>query len=129
HNVFSLSKPHDFDSGLFKAGQAYTKVFSKPGAVQVLCNIHASMMGYIVVVDSPWYTQADASGTFVIRGVPAGAYDLEAWHEGSSQVARTRITVGVDGLRGLAVRLNADRRAPTSVPDKYGKDRQLQLGY
>ena len=129
HNVFSLSKPNDFDSGLFKAGQTYARTFSKAGPVQVLCNIHSSMMGYVVVVDSPWYTQADVSGTFVIRGVPAGAYDLEAWHEGSSQIARSRITVGADGLRGLNVRLNADRRGPVVVPDKFGKERPLQAGH
>jgi plastocyanin len=129
HNVFSLSRPNDFDSGLFKAGQSYSKTFNKPGPVQLLCNIHASMLGYVVVVDSPWYGQADNSGAFVIRGVPPGQYDLESWHEGSSQIGRTRITVGADGLRGVAVRVSGDRRAPAAVPDKYGKDRQLQLGY
>jgi plastocyanin len=129
HNVFSLSRPNDFDSGLFKAGQSYSKTFNKAGPVQLLCNIHASMLGYVVVVDSPWYGQADNSGTFVIRGVPPGQYDLESWHEGSSQIGHSRITVGADGLRGVAVRVSGDRRAPAAVPDKYGKDRQLQLGY
>jgi plastocyanin len=129
HNVFSLSKPNDFDSGLFKAGQSYAKTFTKAGPVQVLCNIHASMLGYVVVVDSPWYGQADSSGAFAIRGVPPGEYELEAWHEGSSQLSKTKVTVGSDGLRGLTVRVSGDRRSPASVPDKYGKDRQVQLGY
>ena len=129
HNVFSLSRPNDFDSGLFKAGQSYAKTFSKPGPVQVLCNIHASMLGYVVVVDTPWYGQADATGTFAIRGVPPGEYELEAWHEGSSQLARSHVTVGNEGLRGLSVHVSGDRRAPAAVPDKYGKDRQVQLGY
>jgi plastocyanin len=129
HNVFSLSRPNDFDSGLFKAGQSYAKTFSKPGPVQLLCNIHASMLGYVVVVDSPWYGQADGSGAFVIRGVPPGQYDLESWYEGSSQIGKTRITVGADGLRGVAIKVSGDRRTPASVPDKYGKERQLQLGY
>ena len=129
HNVFSLSRPNDFDSGLFKAGQSYSKTFSKAGPVQLLCNIHASMLGYVVVVDSPWYGQADASGAFAIRNVPPGQYDLESWHEGSSQIGKTRITVGPEGLRGVAIKVSGDRRAPAAVPDKYGKDRQLQLGY
>jgi plastocyanin len=129
HNVFSLSRPNDFDSGLYKAGQSYSKTFSKAGAVQVLCNIHASMLGYVVVVDSPWYGQADGRGNFTIRGVPPGDYDLETWHEASSQILRQKITVGSDGLRGVAVRVSGDKRAPSTVPDKYGKDRQVQLGY
>ena len=69
---FSLSRPNDFDSGLYKAGQSFTKTFGKPGPVQILCNIHASMLGYVVVVDTPWYGQADSSGAFTIRGVPPG---------------------------------------------------------
>ena len=129
HNVFSLSRPNDFDSGLYKAGQSFSKSFPRPGPVQILCNIHASMLGYVVVVDSPWYGQADSGGAFVIRGVPPGDYDLETWHEGSSKTIRQKISVGVEGLRGIAVRVGGDRRAPAAVPDKYGKQRQVQLGY
>jgi hypothetical protein len=129
HNVFSLSRPNDFDSGLYKAGQSYSKSFGKPGPVQILCNIHASMLAYVVVVDSPWYGQADSSGAFVIRGVPPGEYDLETWHEGSSRTVRQKVSVGVEGLRGISVRVGGDRRLPAAVPDKYGKQRQVQLGY
>ncbi len=129
HNVFSLSKPNDFDSGLFKAGQSYTKTFPKAGPVQLLCNIHASMLGYVVVVDTPWYGQADAGGAFAIRGVPAGDYEVEVWHEAATQTSKSRLTVGPDGVRGLQVKVSGDRRPPAAVPDKYGKDRQLQLGY
>jgi plastocyanin len=129
HNVFSLSRPNDFDSGLYKAGQSYSKTFNKAGPVQVLCNIHASMLGYVVVVDSPWYGQADGRGTFTIRGVPPGDYDLEAWHEAASQTIRQKVSVGNEGLRNITVRVSGDKRAPTTVPDKYGKDRQVQLGY
>ena len=53
-----------------------------PGAVQLLCNIHSSMIGYVYVVDSPYYAQADGSGAFTIKGVPPGEYDVEVWHEG-----------------------------------------------
>jgi hypothetical protein len=129
HNVFSLSRPNDFDSGLYKAGQSYSKTFVKTGPVQILCNIHASMLGYVVVVDTPWYGQADGSGAFIIRGVPPGDYELEAWHEGASKTIRQKVTVGMDGARGITVRVPGDRRAPSAVPDKYGKQRQVQLGY
>ncbi len=129
HNVFSLSRPNDFDAGLYKGGQSYSRTFNEPGAVQILCNIHASMLAYVVVVDTPWYAQAGGSGQFSIRGVPPGEYVLEAWHESSSGNAQTKIAVGRDGLRGVEVQLAGNRRAPAFVPDKYGKPRQAQLGY
>jgi plastocyanin len=129
HNVFSLGKPNDFDTGLYKQGATYDQVFKKPGPVQLLCNIHSSMIGYVFVVDSPYYAQADGAGAFTIRGVPPGEYDVEVWHEGSSKNTRQRVTVGIDGVRGLDLRIGGDRRPPAFVPDKSGKPRQSHLGY
>lgn len=129
HNVFSLSAPGPFDTGLYKAGGSYSQKFAKPGAVQLLCNIHASMSGYIYVVDSPYYTQANEDGAFVIRNVPHGEYELSAWHEASLHLIRKRVTVGADGVSGVTLTIPADRTPPAFTPDKYGKPRQPNLGY
>ncbi len=129
HDVFSLSKPNDFDSGLFSGGNSYEKVFHAPGAAQILCNIHASMLGYIVVVDTPWYAQAGRDGRFRIREVPPGKYRMFAWHEASSSIATSDIVVGEGGASDLVVRVAGDVKPDNLVPDKYGKPRQRQLGY
>ena len=129
HNVFSLSKPNDFDTGLYRQGASYSQVFKKAGPVQILCNIHSSMLGYVYVVDTPYYTQADGAGAFTIKGVPPGEYELSIWHEGSSKELHQRVTVGVDGVRSLEIKVAGDRGAPTFLPDKSGKPRQSQLGY
>ena len=129
HDVFSLTKPNEFDSGLFDSSKPYQKVFRSAGAVQVLCNIHASMLGYIVVVDTPWYGQAGRDGRFHIRGVPPGKYQWFAWHEASSKVESNNISVGDAGVDDLTVRVGGDVRPANLVPDKYGKPRQRQLGY
>jgi plastocyanin len=126
HNVFSLSASHPFDGGLSKTGQSFSRTFSKPGAVEILCNIHASEQGHVVVIDSPWYTEANSRGAFVVRGLPPGDYDLEAWHESASQVSRMRIRVGVDGLRGVAVKVGAAKDSNArrgGAPDKTGQPR------
>jgi plastocyanin len=129
HNVFSLSRPNDFDTGLYKQGGSSEQTFRKAGPVQLLCNIHSSMLGYVYVVDSPWYAQADAAGAFTIKGVPPGEYDVEVWHEGASKTTKQRVSVGADGVRGLELRVGGDRRPPAFVPDKSGKPRQSHLGY
>jgi plastocyanin len=129
HNVFSLAKPNDFDTGLYKQGTGYTQTFKKAGPVQLLCNIHSSMIGYVYVVDTPYYAQADGTGAFTIKGVPPGDYDVEVWHEASSKTTKQRVSVGADGVRGLALKVGGDRRPPAFVPDKSGKPRQSHLGY
>jgi plastocyanin len=129
HNIFSLSKPNDFDTGLYKQGATYQQTFKRAGVVQILCNIHSSMLGVIVVVDTPYYAQADGSGAFTIKGVPPGDYELRAWHEAASKLPEQRLSVGPGGTRGLSLQVGGDKRSPQFVPDKSGKPRQSHIGY
>jgi hypothetical protein len=125
HNVFSLNPK--FDTGLSKAGVATPVKFDKPGVVELLCNIHATMIGYLVVVDSPWYAVADGSGAFSIKNVPPGEYDAQVWHENAAAPVKKKVTVA-EGAQ-LAFTVPADKRANPFPPDKYGRPRQQQLGY
>ncbi len=129
HNVFSLSDAEKFDTGLYASGLSYSQTFDKPGAVELLCNIHASMVGYVVVVDTPYYAQPRGNGTFTITNVPPGRYELSAWHEAAAKVVKLAIQVREGGASGIAVKIPNDRVPLVVVPDKYGKPRQPQLGY
>lgn len=128
HNVFSLSKPNDFDLGLYKSGAARDFVFKSPGPVNLLCNIHSAMGGYVYVVPSPWFGQADATGRFTIKNVPEGKYVLEIWHEHSLRGVTAEVAVA-QGMAELSFTVDGDKRPPAFVPDKAGKPRQPQLGY
>jgi plastocyanin len=128
HDVFSLSKPNDFDLGLYKGGTVRVRQFNAPGPVELLCNIHATMQAWVYVVDSPWYGMADASGAFSIRSVPAGNYLLKAWHPSSAKVTEQPLRVEPD-LAPVQVAVGGGRGNAPFVPDKYGKPRQVQLGY
>ncbi len=128
HNVFSLTKPNDFDLGLYKGGTTRNHAFDAPGAVQLLCNIHSAMIGWIYVVDTPWFGQADATGKFTIKGIPPGEYRLSVWHEAASKLVEKKVRVH-ENSEPLALLIDADKAAPAFVPDKSGKPRQPQLGY
>jgi plastocyanin len=79
HNVFSFSKPNDFDLGSYPRGISRSVTFRYPGLVRIYCSIHESMSASVFVVPTPWHALADADGSFAIRGVPAGAWRLRAW--------------------------------------------------
>ena len=81
HNVFSLSKPKTFDLGNYPKDQTQTVTFPKPGIVFVHCHLHPNMAAVIVVSPNQWSTKADADGRFTLPGVPAGRYQVVAWHK------------------------------------------------
>ncbi|HWD19127.1 MAG TPA: carboxypeptidase regulatory-like domain-containing protein [Verrucomicrobiae bacterium] len=82
HNVFSKSDASSFDLELYKKGDpAKEVVFDKPGKVDVFCSIHARMSCVVLVLENPCFSLADANGRYTITNVPAGSYQLVAWHE------------------------------------------------
>src|SRR6266496_1203761 len=79
HNVFSLSKPKTFDLGNYPKDHTRMITFSKPGIVFVDCHLHPNMAGVIVVTPNKWSAKADATGRFLLSGVPPGSYRVVAW--------------------------------------------------
>ena len=53
------------------------------GIVELLCNVHPEMSGYIIVSPTPYFAQTDSAGSFKIDNIPDGKYTVVAWHEGS----------------------------------------------
>ena len=84
HNVFSLSKAKRFDLGRYAAGESKRITFEKPGIVRVFCEIHSHMNAYILVFNHPYFAVSDDEGRYHIDNVPAGTYNVIAWHEGTS---------------------------------------------
>ncbi len=81
HNIFSLSKPKEFDLGSYDKGESRSVVFSKPGIVYVYCHLHPNMSATVVVAPNRWFAQSDAAGHYRIPNVPPGHYTLVAWHK------------------------------------------------
>ena len=76
HNAFSTSKDNAFDVGLYGQGDAQAVTFSKVGYVRVYCNVHHSMIGHILVLDTPYFVRPDSKRNFRLADVPAGEGDL-----------------------------------------------------
>lgn len=75
HNVFAVGA-ETFNLGTWGPGASREKTLTHPGEIALLCSIHPEMSAYIYVVDSPYFTKPDASGSFTIKDVPPGSYTL-----------------------------------------------------
>ncbi len=81
HNVFSISEAKRFNLGLYSRGMVRRLKFERPGVVDLLCNVHLEMSGFIVVVKNPYFARTSSDGAFRIDGIPAGRHQLRYWHE------------------------------------------------
>jgi plastocyanin len=80
HNVFSYSSAQRFDLGRYPQGESKSVRFDEPGIVRVYCEVHETMRSAVIVAENPFHALVDEAGTFTIRGVPAGHWQLEIWH-------------------------------------------------
>jgi plastocyanin len=81
HHVYSFSPAKKFELKLYIGTPAQPVLFDRPGVVVLGCNIHDQMVGWILVVPTPYYARTGADGRAVIDA-PAGRYRLRSWHPG-----------------------------------------------
>ena len=80
HHVYSFSPAKKFEIKLYAGTPAAPVLFDQPGVAVLGCNIHDQMVGWVVVLDTPYFAQTDAQGQSLLEGMPAGAHQLRAWH-------------------------------------------------
>ncbi|MCM2317594.1 MAG: hypothetical protein NDJ92_20780 [Thermoanaerobaculia bacterium] len=128
HNLFSVSRPNDFDLGFYKRGTSMTKKFDHPGVVNVYCNVHPDMSAVVHVVTTPYFTKPNAQGAWRINGVVPGNYRLNAWNEiGGSVIADVEVkATGVVGQLDLTI--DSRRHKRTQHLNKEGKPYSTRTG-
>jgi plastocyanin len=120
HNVFSTTAGALFDLQSYGSGVSKSNQFKKAGAFAIYCNVHAKMTGHVVVVNTPWFTQAGNDGRWEIPKVPAGKYTLTVWHERAKPVV-SEIDVPAAGLAALEPKLDASGFKEAPHLNKFGK--------
>ena len=80
HNVFSISEAKRFNLGLYGRGTVRSIRFDQPGVVELLCNVHQEMSGYIVVLKNPFFAVATNGKKYRIENVPPGERRVRCWH-------------------------------------------------
>jgi plastocyanin len=118
HNAFSTSKNNAFDVGLYSQGEGHTVTFEHAGYVRVYCNVHHSMIGHILVLDTPYFTHPDAQGHFKLANLPEEPGDLVVWHD-RAKPWHIKATPGETVASNVLVDLNL-RRIPQHM-NKFGK--------
>ncbi len=83
HNIKAVpTKNRGFNISQPTEGMKTTRTFNTPEVmVPLQCNVHGWMNAYAGVMSHPYFAVSGRDGAFEIKGLPAGTYELEAWHE------------------------------------------------
>jgi plastocyanin len=83
HNVHTLPEENDgANFAMDRPGQKVQKSFDSPEVmIRTKCDIHPWMKAWIGVVDHPAFAVTGRDGAFELKGLPAGDYEVEVWHE------------------------------------------------
>ena len=79
HHVYSFSSAKTFELKLYSQQMETSILFDRTGVIELGCNIHDWMLGYIYVVDTPYFAQSDSDGSTLIEA-PSGQYTISVWH-------------------------------------------------
>jgi plastocyanin len=108
HNVFS---PPDccnqFNLGTYGIGASKPVTFTESCEVPLLCNVHAEMSAFVVVLDNPYFGVTAKDGSFAIKNVPPGTYKLKTWHE---KLRSEELEVTVEGGKTAEVNFLLKKR-------------------
>jgi hypothetical protein len=63
--------------------------------------MHPDMLGYVVVVPTPYFALTGSDGTFTIKNVPPGTYTLKSWSADGKPTSQS-ITVA-DGTTNVEI--------------------------
>jgi len=117
HQVYSYSKARSFTLRLYAGQPANPVLFDKPGVVALGCNIHDSMLAWVLVVDTPWTARSDSDGEARLMGLPAGRYRLRAWAEPMPALTEgVEVELGGDAPVRRAVMLDPARYSGEQLP-------------
>lgn len=96
HNVHAVPKVNgEFNFGQPLKGMESTRTFDKPEVmVPFRCDVHGWMAAYGGIVPHPFHAVTKPDGSYEIKGLPAGTFTIEVWHE---RFGVQTSTVTVDG--------------------------------
>jgi plastocyanin len=105
HNTHGFyGKRTAFNIALPNQGQTIDVELERSGQVRVECDAHGWMLGWIYVVDNPYYAVTAEDGTFEITEVPPGEYTLVANQEYTGPV-EVKVSVEAGGTVEAPVEL------------------------
>jgi plastocyanin len=117
HHVYSFSAAKRFELPLYKGKPAKPVLFDHAGLVVLGCNIHDWMVGYVYVVDSPWFAKTGNDGNARLSDLPAGDYEIVVYHPRAKDPAEpVRQRIAIESKPSPPLRFQLPLKKPVPRP-------------
>lgn len=98
HNIHSYSKLNSpFNIAQPKFKKTLNVKIDKPEVINVKCDVHGWMNGWLFAAANPYFAVTNKTGSFKLTDVPSGTYTLEVWHETLGKLTK-KVTVKPKGV-------------------------------
>ena len=124
HHIKSFSSSRPFEIAVHKPGDTPPPIrFDNEGAIVAYCILHDWMRAYVYVADTPWYGVSDASGLIRLDNLPAGEYEVTAWHPDLGQFKpplTAKVTISATGTTQSTFKFEFKPRPVRQAPKSTG---------
>lgn len=129
HHIKSFSSSKPFEIAVHKPGDTPAPIrFDKEGAVVAYCILHDWMRAYVYVADTPWFAVSGDNGLARIENIPAGDYEVSAWHPDLGQYKPpliSKVTVATTGTTQSTIKFEFKPRPIRQAPKTGTKTAEL----
>ncbi len=109
HNIHTFAKKNQAVNKNVAGGTTLDLKLDKAEVIDVKCDVHTWMKGYVVVTDATHWDVTAADGSFAITGRPPGEYKVSWWH-GQLGKGKVEVTVEAGKPTKLTHKVGAKKR-------------------
>lgn len=79
HDIYSFSIPKTFQTPFFQNEHAFV-TFKESGGVILHSSVYTDMKAHVLILEHPYFTKTRDNGTYSMRNIRPGIYQVTAWH-------------------------------------------------